>query len=77
MLCADAEERLHTLPARWTDLVPPDPFVAIAAGRSYFRTRDLLLLVELIHRLLASAPSGASQPCPAAASEIAPGVSRE
>jgi len=36
------------LPASWTDLVPPDPFVAVAAGRSLFRADDLLELAQLV-----------------------------
>ncbi|MHC4473133.1 MAG: DUF5372 family protein [Planctomycetota bacterium] len=47
------EGDLTSLPAGWTDLVGPDPFVAISAGRACFRPVDLLrlaLLVEGIDR---------------------------
>ena len=51
------EERVHyeaedgravSLPASWTDILPPDPFVAISAGRSWFRVEDLVELVNLL-----------------------------
>jgi hypothetical protein len=47
----DAAGELATLPAEWTDVVAPDPFVVIAAGRAPFRTEDLLALTELLSRL--------------------------
>ncbi|MGH3405513.1 MAG: DUF5372 family protein [Streptosporangiaceae bacterium] len=45
----DAGE-LACLPAEWTDVVPGDPFV-VSAGRSPFRTADLLELADLIREL--------------------------
>jgi hypothetical protein len=42
----DAGE-LASLPAEWTDVVPADPFVVVAAGRSPFRVADLLVLAGL------------------------------
>ena len=39
-----------SIPSHWTDLVAEDPFVVMAAGRSYFRVEDLLELVRLIER---------------------------
>jgi hypothetical protein len=47
----DAEGRLTALPAAWTDVFSPDPFVVISAGRSAFRSNDLLELTRLIARL--------------------------
>jgi hypothetical protein len=47
----DAEGRLTALPAAWTDVFSPDPFVVISAGRSAFRSTDLLELTRLIARL--------------------------
>ncbi|HVP10998.1 MAG TPA: DUF5372 family protein [Phycisphaerae bacterium] len=44
----DQSERLISIPDRWTDLVPPDPVVALSAGRSPFRLEDLLELVRLL-----------------------------
>ena len=46
----DAGE-LANLPAEWTDVVPADPFVVVSAGRSPFRTADLLVLAELVAQL--------------------------
>jgi Family of unknown function (DUF5372) len=42
---------LVSLPAAWTDAVAEDLFVTVAAGRSPFRTADLLELVQLVARL--------------------------
>jgi hypothetical protein len=42
----DAEGRMRYLPARWTSLAVPDPFVIAAAGRAYFRLEDLIRLAE-------------------------------
>ena len=47
----DEQGRLVSLPARWTDLLPPEPLVAMAEGRSAFRMDDLLQLVALLHHL--------------------------
>jgi len=45
--------RKRYLPARWTSLGAPDPFVIAAAGRAYFRLDDLVRLAELIKDLRA------------------------
>ena len=42
---------LLSLPVEWTDLAGEDPFVVVAAGRSPFRTQDLLELTGLIQAL--------------------------
>ncbi len=47
----DDSGELANLPAEWTDMVAADPFVVMSAGRSAFRTTDLLELADLIHRL--------------------------
>ena len=47
----DDQGQLVSLPAQWTSLAPPDPFVIIAAGRSAFRVADLLELARLIEQL--------------------------
>lgn len=44
----DAAGTQFSLPARWTDVVEPDVFVAVAAGRCPFRIDDLLELARLI-----------------------------
>jgi hypothetical protein len=42
---------LLSLPVEWTDLAGEDPFVVVAAGRSLFRTQDLLDLAGLLQAL--------------------------
>jgi hypothetical protein len=44
----DEQGRLQAIPATWTDAVPVDSFVAVAATRALFRPDDLLLLADLI-----------------------------
>jgi hypothetical protein len=51
----DEARELVSLPAEWTDVVPADPFVVVAAGRAPFRTADLLELAGLVVRLRAAA----------------------
>jgi uncharacterized protein DUF5372 len=47
----DEHGRLRSVPAAWTNVVEPDPFVTLAAGRSAFRVADLLRLADLLGRL--------------------------
>jgi len=47
----DAEGQLQSILASCTDAGGVDPFVEVAAGRSYFRYEDLLRLVDLLERL--------------------------
>jgi Family of unknown function (DUF5372) len=42
---------LVSLPARWTDVLPPDPIVALSQGRSPFRADDLLQLAEFLQQI--------------------------
>ena len=42
---------VRSLPASWTDVEGPDPFLVLAAGRACFRVEDLLLLAELLREL--------------------------
>ena len=44
-------EHLVSVPASWTDLVPEDPLVCLAAGRSPFRAVDLMELAQLVEGL--------------------------
>lgn len=44
----DAHGQLRSLPAEWTDVEPPDARTEAAAGRSFFRADDLLMLVALV-----------------------------
>ena len=39
------------MPAGWTDVEGPDPFVELAAGRTPFRVDDLLTLARLLAEL--------------------------
>ena len=52
----EEEGRVRSLPTAWTSLASPDPFVAISAGRSFFRIQDLVALVALIGGLSAPGP---------------------
>jgi hypothetical protein len=54
----DRRGRLISIPAGWTDLEPPDPFVTISAGRSPFRLEDLRELVRLVAVLKREVPHG-------------------
>lgn len=47
----DCQQNLISIPTSWTNLLPMDPFVAASAGRSYFRTDELLQLVKEIKSL--------------------------
>jgi len=39
------------IPANWTSLAAADPFVAVSAGRSWFRPEDLLVLGRLLEAM--------------------------
>jgi len=47
----DQKGHLVSVPARWTDTIPPDPVISISAGRSPFRLEDLLELSRLVTAL--------------------------
>ena len=47
----DPSGRIRFLPARWTSIAVPDPFVLIATGRAYFRLEDLIRLQERLKEL--------------------------
>lgn len=47
----DPEGRVRSLPTAWTSLSAVDPYVRVSAGRSLFRTEDLVALVSLIRQL--------------------------
>jgi hypothetical protein len=44
-----ATGRLRSLPTAWTNLAPPDPFVALAAGRAMLRFTALQTLTRVLH----------------------------
>jgi hypothetical protein len=47
----DRRGRLRSLPAAWTSVVAPDPAIAVAGGRAYFRVEDLRALATLVAEL--------------------------
>jgi hypothetical protein len=47
----DAEGQVRCLLANCTDAGEADPFVAIAAGRRWFRYQDLLRLADLVEQI--------------------------
>ncbi len=50
------DQRVRSLPASWTDVEEPDAFVALSAGRSLFRTEDLLTLADLLDSMRPGKP---------------------
>ena len=54
----DEQGQLASVPASWTDVIPPDPVVAVSAGRSPFRLQDLLELARLVELLKRETPHG-------------------
>jgi len=46
----DTAGSLRRLPASWTSISADNLFESVSAGRSHFRTTDLLLLVAMIAR---------------------------
>jgi hypothetical protein len=44
----DRHGHLASMPAGWTSLESDDPFVVVAAGRSWFRAPDLVELAGLV-----------------------------
>ena len=46
----DKDGQLFSLPAGWTDVVPADPFVVVAAGRCPFTADGLLAVAALVDR---------------------------
>ena len=45
------EVQVRSLPASWTDIGGPDPYLSASAGRSRFRVDDLLALTTLVREL--------------------------
>ena len=54
----DPDGYLLSMPARWTSVEAEDPFVVVAAGRSRFRTADLIDLAALVRKLLPGKRAG-------------------
>jgi hypothetical protein len=60
----DAGGELVSLPAKWTDVVAPDTFVVVSAGRSPFHVADLLELSHLVEELAARRHRGVKETTP-------------
>ena len=45
------DQRVSSVPASWTDVEGPDPFVAMSAGRSHFRVADLIELAAVLREM--------------------------
>jgi hypothetical protein len=48
----DSEGRLHSMLASWTDVPEQDLFAQASAGRSWFRTDDILRLSSMIGEII-------------------------
>ncbi len=42
---------IRSMPADWTNVGGPDPFLVVSAGRSHFRPEDLVQLAVLLTEL--------------------------
>ncbi len=51
----DAQGRLRSVLASWTDVAEPDLFAQASAGRSWFRSDDLQRLCVMLDGLLEAA----------------------
>jgi Family of unknown function (DUF5372) len=47
----DEKGRICEIPLSWTSLATEDPFLVLAAGKSWFRVEDLLVLARLIREM--------------------------
>ena len=54
MFYVNDEGEISSMPSSWTDVLPAEPFIVIAAGRSCFRTEDLLEMVQLLKHMAKS-----------------------
>lgn len=45
------EERVRSMPARWTDVEGVDPTIAIGEGRTHFRVDDLIALARILRSI--------------------------
>lgn len=52
-----ADGSVATVPRAWTDLATSDPVVALAEGKSHFRSDDLTALAELVSAIRESVRS--------------------
>lgn len=56
VLLEGVDGRRTWIPACWTDLASPDPFLVASDSRSCFRVDDLLRLVELVSDVVLGGP---------------------
>jgi hypothetical protein len=42
---------IQSMPASWTDAIPPDPFVEEAQGKAFFRIVDLVELIKRVEEI--------------------------
>ena len=61
MMYRDAGGRVCSVPAGWTSVVAPDPYVVLSAGRSLFRPRDLVVLAARVRQLLRASGTAAEE----------------
>lgn len=47
----DGDGNHFSLPARWTDAAPVDPFIEISQGKSTVRIEDMLALSQLMRTI--------------------------
>jgi hypothetical protein len=47
------DSRICSVPPQWTDIMAPDPEVALGKKRALFRVADLLELEQLVGRFVA------------------------
>lgn len=63
----DDAGQLVAIPARWTSVFPPDPFVVVSAERSPFRFAELRELARLIQQVRSTEavenPEGTPREC--------------
>ena len=60
----DPSARMRFLPACWTSITTPDPFVLIAEGRACFRLVDLIRLQGLVKELQGTSDLGVKENMP-------------
>ena len=47
---------LNSLPARWTSVFTPDPFIVLSEGKSYFHIQSLIDLAKLAEKIKEKKP---------------------
>ncbi len=64
MYVLDTAGDLVNLPAEWTDVIAPDPFVVVSAGRTPFHLGGLVEVADLVARLGGAAAAGVKETSP-------------